>query len=216
MSKQTKADKLSEKGDSTGLTQLMYHGTDWLGRLEAAEALALMGQDNGVDYLLECLQDPEPDVRAVAIEILQSLDNPRATQELKEMSMDGVYALIQEDPNTLLECGNCGAQIPARAKVCPQCGIQLYGDRMRITASDRQQKGVAAMASQAQQTLGKRQSAPRVQQVAVVDFDMPFASLVGLLVKALAAIPALLILVVIAGFLAVVFGGMLVSIINQP
>jgi hypothetical protein len=65
MSKQTKADELREKGDSSGLIQLMYQDTDWLDGLEAAETLALLGKESGVDYLIQCLQDSQADVREV-------------------------------------------------------------------------------------------------------------------------------------------------------
>ena len=27
----------------------------------------------------------------------------------------------------LIECGNCGCEIPIISTVCPECGIKLYG-----------------------------------------------------------------------------------------
>jgi predicted amidophosphoribosyltransferase len=130
--------------------------------------------------------------------------------------MDGIYQPIQEDSDTGLECGNCDAQIPTKAIVCPRYGVQLYEDSVRFAVGERQKKILAASVSQAQRPPARGQSSQSVQQVVAVDFAIPFASLVGLLVKvALASIPALLILGMIAGFLAVVFGGVLVSFIGQ-
>lgn len=57
----------------------------------------------------------------------------------------------------------------------------------------------------------QRATDPRAAPLAVrvVDFDMPFAQMVGFIVKwTLAAIPAMIILVLLAALLGAIFGGM--------
>ncbi len=227
MAKRSKIDALREKGDIPGLERIMQHTTDWLDGMEAAEALAMLGHESGLDYLLECLHDQDGDIRSVAIEMLQNLEYPRARQALIEMPLSSIYSIVEEIPNTILECGNCGNTIPFNARVCPRCGIQLSGEKIRITETEApitgepSEKEVPMTAEPSQATVSVNSASQGLvealpDEVVVVDFDIPFTSLVILLVKvALASIPAFMILGVIIGIIFLLFGGALAGLISQ-
>jgi hypothetical protein len=61
-------------GDVDSLSQTMRHDPDWMRRLDAAQALAHLGDELGDDYIDEALSDPAPDVRALAQELRDWLD----------------------------------------------------------------------------------------------------------------------------------------------
>jgi hypothetical protein len=215
MAKESKIDAMRKRGDVTGLERLMNHPLDWLDGLDAAEALALLGEESGVDYLLECLRDPDAEVRDVAIEILEHLDQPRATQALRDLAQNSMYPIVDEDRTVSLECGNCGNTIPSNAKVCPHCGIQLYGDKIQPTSIKGSHMTKSKPAIQSATHSGER-FATSLNSVVIVDFDLPFTSMVRLLVKiALASIPAIIILSLIFGFLFILFGSVFIGLINQ-
>jgi hypothetical protein len=204
MAKKSKADMLRERGDIAGLEREMLLAPDWLDRIDAAESLAMSGNEGGIDYLLKSLSDSNKDVREVAIDILQNLENPRAQKALKEIQQNSILQISQEDKDIPLECGNCGNTIPINSKVCPHCGIKLFGDKIHMVSS----KNVPAAQAVVKTSGGVEEYDPFPNEVVVVDFDIPFGSLVWLLVKiALASIPALMILGVILSLVSIIFGG---------
>lgn len=86
-------------------------------------------------------------------------------------------------------CPYCSAAIPDAALGCPKCGRDLINPTNTATYTNEPKR--------------------RVASVRVVDFDMPFWSVVVLMVKwSLAAIPALLILF----FVSAVLIGMLAAL----
>ena len=84
-----------------------------------------------------------------------------------------------------MQCKNCGVQNQDNVSFCVQCGNQLT----RLPAI------------QTQPVISERPSIPTpLARVIITDFDMPFFSMVNFMVKsALAAIPAIFILVMIGG-----------------
>jgi len=64
---------LREKGDIESLLTIMRKKNDWLLCLEAAEALAQLGNEQGIHYLVSSLESPNGDIRDVANEILEEL-----------------------------------------------------------------------------------------------------------------------------------------------
>lgn len=80
---------------------------------------------------------------------------PARRQVLKAVSMDGIYQPIQEDSDTGLECGNCDAQIPTKAIVCPRYGVQLYEDSVRFAVGERQKKDIGSIGEPSTATSGE-------------------------------------------------------------
>lgn len=90
--------------------------------------------------------------------------------------------------------------IPDAATVCPQCGRDLIPGRKTEPAS--------AVATPSARVEIERAAGP-IARVSVVDINMPFASMVGFMVKwAIAAIPAILILAVIGFFIMAALAGL--------
>ena len=128
-----------------------------------------------------------------------------------------------------IECGNCGEMIPLTATKCPMCGVNLFD---HIVMPDTASPGKPAPkpvqpaprpenVRQAHQTSPANQSLTDddvydiAQPVFIVDFNMPFWSLVVLMVKiALASIPALLILAIISAIFWVIFRSILAFFIQ--
>lgn len=70
----TNIDELKQQGDITELFTLMSEAKDWLVRLDAAEALALLGDPHALAYLKKiALSSADDDTREVALEILEGL-----------------------------------------------------------------------------------------------------------------------------------------------
>jgi hypothetical protein len=128
---------------------------------------------------------------------------------------------MKEETGDTIECGNCGALIPLTAKRCPMCGVILYDDLKSLDDDERGASHPQRPQRQAPQR-DYQPSSPRhthtprplsadeisdmASPVFIVDFNMPFWSLVVLMVKiALAAIPAMLILAIIG----IIFWGIL-------
>jgi hypothetical protein len=109
-----------------------------------------------------------------------------------------------------MRCPNCTHE-PPQADFgdplrCPKCGV-YYAKAMAAQAA--QHKAAAApaaapAATAARQSRGAVNSSGNDQPVVIVDFQMPFLSMVTFMVKwALASIPALLIVYLLAGMLGV-------------
>jgi hypothetical protein len=77
-----KLEELLEKGDVSGLVNMLENETDWMLCLIMAEALAELGDERGLDYLIAGLDIPDKDVNSTAREILAELNNPRGNLAL--------------------------------------------------------------------------------------------------------------------------------------
>jgi hypothetical protein len=92
------------------------------------------------------------------------------------------------------KCHFCVQDIPDAATVCPQCGRDLIPGRKTDAAP-----AVARVAA-------IEPASSQILRVSVVDVTMPFASMVGFMVKwAIAAIPAFLILAALGALIAGLF-----------
>jgi hypothetical protein len=102
------------------------------------------------------------------------------------------------------KCRYCSGAIEDAATTCPRCQCDLFPTRTAAAAA----VPLPAAASEAL-------IAPPAR-VSVVDVNMPFASMVGFMVKwAIAAIPALLILAAIGAIVAALLAG-LFSGVGRP
>lgn len=90
------------------------------------------------------------------------------------------------------KCPHCSATVGPYDQKCAACGTGLSG---------------AAMLATNRATAGADQA---IARVSVVDINMPFGSMVGFMVKwAIAAIPALIILVVLFSVLTGILAGVM-------
>lgn len=91
-------------------------------------------------------------------------------------------------------CIKCGKPIWGTAQTCPRCSApvgELSGERQEQEKVER--------------AYIETQVKARAQEVVVTDINMPFGSMVGFMVKwAIAAIPALIILAVLWGFITMI------------
>jgi len=67
----------------SGLIRILEKDTDALQCLDAAKALAQLGDERGVDYLIAALDVPDIDVRLTAKKYILELDNRRGIEALK-------------------------------------------------------------------------------------------------------------------------------------
>lgn len=76
---------LKHKGDIESLIKILHkkNEPDWLFRLDAAEALAQNGVEQGVDYLNSVLEGSDTDARNEAREILEELNIQRSNAVLQ-------------------------------------------------------------------------------------------------------------------------------------
>ena len=84
MPDQTKASLLKQQNDLPALLAMLENEPDWMEALDAADALAQLGDPRGLERLIQALGDPDPEVRQVAREILTELDDPRGNQALRQ------------------------------------------------------------------------------------------------------------------------------------
>ena len=96
-----KVNSLYEKSDIDGLVEILVHDQDWLIRIDAAEALALLNDARGIDYLIASMRDVDPEVSGVAKEILTELNDPKGNKALESLNQTATRS-----------CPNCGQQHP--------------------------------------------------------------------------------------------------------
>ena len=75
---------LRSLGDREALFQVMDGDRRSIQSLEAAEALAQLGDVRGLDHLIATLNNPASGLRMEAAEILQHLEHPRGMRALRE------------------------------------------------------------------------------------------------------------------------------------
>ncbi len=75
---------LRSLGDRDALFQIMDGDRRSIRALQAAEALAQLGDVRGLDYLIATLDNPASGLRMEAAEILQQLQHPRGLRVLRE------------------------------------------------------------------------------------------------------------------------------------
>lgn len=97
--------------------------------------------------------------------------------------LSGTGQQANSNSTSLLEhCQACGNKVSKHAATCPACGHPQYMPASQIHT--------------------------KAQRVSVTDIDIPFGSMVGFMVKwALAAIPALIIIIIIGTVLISLFAG---------
>jgi len=76
MSQETRIIEMKQNGEIESLAYLLNNESEWMLRLDAAEALAQLGDERGLDYLTRALDDPDTDIGDVAKEILEGLNDP--------------------------------------------------------------------------------------------------------------------------------------------
>jgi len=74
--------ELIERRDVNGLVGVLESEADAMLCLSVAKALAQLGDDRGLDYLIAALDIPDTDVNFAAKEILTDLDNPQGNLAL--------------------------------------------------------------------------------------------------------------------------------------
>jgi hypothetical protein len=75
--------ELSEANDITGLVGILENNSDPMLCLEAAMALAQLGDVRGINYLNNASKNPDVEVSSQAIKILAELNNPEGILELQ-------------------------------------------------------------------------------------------------------------------------------------
>jgi len=78
--------ELKDKSDRDGLLSIMEDPATAMRGLDAAEALAELADERGLDYLIVALDSADADERDVAAEILEGLNNPRGNLALEAHS----------------------------------------------------------------------------------------------------------------------------------
>src|SRR5690349_14798406 len=78
-------EEMKSKGDVEGLLAVLRSNNDdgekgWMRRLDAAEALAQLGDQRGLDYLRQMAASPNKDIYEIAIEILDGLGYSQPVQ----------------------------------------------------------------------------------------------------------------------------------------
>jgi hypothetical protein len=76
------------RGDTGPLRRIFEETQDVRLQLEAAEALADLGDDDALDVLIEALDDSDPQINESAAEMLDWLDLPRGNQALEDRGLE--------------------------------------------------------------------------------------------------------------------------------
>jgi len=96
----------------------------------------------------------------------------------------------------MIECGNCGATISITEKECPDCGIILFGNDTGQEPHVIKPKDNSSQDKQ-YPVYKDNFSQDKPLPVFIVDFNIPFWSMVELMIKvAIASIPAIIILAI--------------------
>src|SRR5262245_141483 len=93
MSKEEKIIEMKQIGDLNGLVKIIKNDAEWIFRMDAAEALAQLGDKRGLNYIIHSLDDSDAEVRDVTKEILERLNDPRGNQALLQpRKLDTVHS----------------------------------------------------------------------------------------------------------------------------
>ncbi|MBC7878668.1 MAG: hypothetical protein H7Y59_15970 [Anaerolineales bacterium] len=84
--------KLKQKGDIQGLVVVLKNKNNWMLSLDAAEALIQLEDERGLNYLINALDNPNIDIRDVAREILEGINDPKGNLSLQLRQSDSVYS----------------------------------------------------------------------------------------------------------------------------
>jgi hypothetical protein len=79
---ENRIDKFMDEGDVSSLVSILENETDSIVCLNAAKALAQLGDERGLDYLIGALDVPDTRVNFVAKEFIIELNNPRGNLAL--------------------------------------------------------------------------------------------------------------------------------------
>ncbi len=75
--------ELEHQGDIDGLKAILAQETDAQQCLWAARALARLGDEAGLDYLIDALDIPDAEVNSLAMDFLVALHHPRGDEAVK-------------------------------------------------------------------------------------------------------------------------------------
>ena len=84
MTKETRIAEMKQKGDLNGLVKIIRNDDEWISRMDAAKALAQLGDKRGLNYLIHALNDTDTNIQNIAREILEGLNDPRGNQALRQ------------------------------------------------------------------------------------------------------------------------------------
>ncbi len=78
-------EEMKSKGEVEGLVAVLHSNNDdgekgWMRRLDAAEALAQLGDKRGLDYLHQMAASPNKDIYEIALEVLNGLGYSQPVQ----------------------------------------------------------------------------------------------------------------------------------------
>jgi hypothetical protein len=98
MTKERKIAGMKQRGDLNGLVKIIKNDAEWIPRIDAAEALAQLGDKRGLNYLINALDDTNIEIRDTAREILKGLNDPRGNQALLQArKLDTVHSELDKN-----------------------------------------------------------------------------------------------------------------------
>ncbi len=80
--------ELAENNDINGLVNILENNSDLMESLEAAMALAQLGDERGLNFLITSLMFPDPNISSQARKILVELNNPEGNLALESIDVD--------------------------------------------------------------------------------------------------------------------------------
>ena len=80
--------ELAENNDINGLVDILENKSDLMESLEAAMALAQLGDERGVNFLITSLIFPDPNISSHARKILTELNDPEGNLALESLHAD--------------------------------------------------------------------------------------------------------------------------------
>ena len=86
---------LVNMGDIDSLYDVMTENDDFMFCLDAAEGLVQLGDERGIEFLMDATQSEDDDIRGVAQEILDSPDVKRKREELEHDKKRDIQVLIE-------------------------------------------------------------------------------------------------------------------------
>jgi hypothetical protein len=106
----------------------------------------------------------------------------------------------------MIKCPECGVVNLDDSKTCSDCGLDMVDAFQEMPSTEKHKYSVEPPPVPEQQTVQK------FQEVVIKDFNMPFWSMVGFMIKwALASIPAIIILTIIVSLAISVITGALIE-----
>ena len=136
-------DEMKHRGDTEGLFALLQgnRNEDWMSRLDAAEALAQLGDGRGLDYLNHMLTSSDKDIQEVVSEILEGLRDyqlePVLQPEIVDQpnSKNWVYKIALKYPYLVAWSAFVALSLLADVLLAPALDLLLWGTRSWVPES---------------------------------------------------------------------------------